>query len=130
MRQDRSLEILVSEHSPPIFLIISMSGGRQRRLIRANIPDQLLVDWFTKSLLPPIAKDVSMSGVVTKDQAILHSQHLDLIYSQFGTLYDIIPHAMRLLNDPHKPNLGPHVDGMLVPVLSVSWAIDLNIWAN
>ena len=26
-----------------------------RRLIKALIPDQLLADWFTKSLLPPIA---------------------------------------------------------------------------
>jgi hypothetical protein len=28
---------------------------RQRRLIKATIPDQLLVDWFTKYLFPPIA---------------------------------------------------------------------------
>ena len=28
---------------------------RRRRLIRAKIPDQLLADWFTKSLLPTIA---------------------------------------------------------------------------
>jgi len=28
---------------------------RRRRLIKTTIPDQLLVDWFTKSLLPPIA---------------------------------------------------------------------------
>ena len=28
---------------------------RRRRLIKALILDQLLADWFTKSLLPPIA---------------------------------------------------------------------------
>ena len=43
---------------------------RQRRIIKAPIPDQLLTDWFTKSLLPPIARDVAMGGAVTEDQAI------------------------------------------------------------
>ena len=43
---------------------------RWRRLIKAPIPDQLLADWFTKSLLPPIAQDVSMGGFVTKEQDI------------------------------------------------------------
>jgi hypothetical protein len=41
------------------------------------------------------------------------SQHLDLIYSQLGTLYDIIPHAPRPSIDPMKPNLGPHVNGVV-----------------
>ena len=39
---------------------------RWRRLIKAPIPDQLLADWFTKSLLPPISWDVAMGGVVTE----------------------------------------------------------------
>jgi hypothetical protein len=28
------------------------------------------MDWFTKSLLPPITRDVSMGNVVTEEQAI------------------------------------------------------------
>jgi hypothetical protein len=43
----------------------------------------------------------------------LHAQHLDLIYSQLGTLYDIIPNSPRSLKDPRKPNPGPHVDGVV-----------------
>ena len=43
---------------------------RLRRLIKAPILDQLLADWFTKSLLPPIARDVAMGGVITKEKAI------------------------------------------------------------
>ena len=39
---------------------------RQGRLIKAPIPDQLLADWFTKSLLPPITRDVAMGGAVTE----------------------------------------------------------------
>jgi hypothetical protein len=52
------------------------------------------VEWFTKSLIGPIAHDVSMGGVITEEQAISHAQYLDLVYSQMGTLYELIP------NDP------------------------------
>jgi len=37
----------------------------RRRMIRAQIPDPLLADWFVKSLLPSISKDVALSGAVT-----------------------------------------------------------------
>jgi hypothetical protein len=66
---------------------------RRRRLVKAPIPDALLADWFTKSLLPKILCDVSMSGAVTEEDVIRRAQHLDFIYSQSGTLYDIIPQA-------------------------------------
>ena len=39
-------------------------------LIKAPIPDQLLADWFTKYLLPPISRYVAMGGVVTEEKAI------------------------------------------------------------
>ena len=40
-----------------------------------------------------------MSGVVIKEQAINHAQHLYLIYSQVRMLYNIIPHASRSSNE-------------------------------
>ena len=54
---------------------------RQRRLIKAPILDQLLADWFMKSLLPPIDWDVAMGGDVTKEKNISHAQYLDLVNS-------------------------------------------------
>ena len=42
-------------------------------MIKAQIPDQLLAYWFTKSLLPIIARDVAMGGGVTEEQAISHA---------------------------------------------------------
>jgi hypothetical protein len=42
-------------------MTIFMNGDE----IKEIIPDQLLV--FTKSLLPPIAHDVAMGGVVTEE---------------------------------------------------------------
>jgi hypothetical protein len=68
---------------------------RRRRMIKTQILDKILTKWFTKSLLPPISRDVAMVGATTEEKAILHAQHLDLIYSQLGTLYDIIPNAPR-----------------------------------
>jgi hypothetical protein len=77
------------------------------------IPDQLLVEWFTKSLLPQIACDVSMGGVVTDEEAIAQAQCLDLVYSQSGTLYELIPNATRATIDPSKPSSTSHADGVI-----------------
>jgi hypothetical protein len=55
---------------------------RRRRMTKtSHILDKILMGWFTKSLLPPIARDVPMALVATKEQAILCSQHIELIYS-------------------------------------------------
>ena len=43
-------------------------------MIKAVIPDMLLAEWFTKSLLPPITHDVAMGGAVTEEQAIARAQ--------------------------------------------------------
>jgi hypothetical protein len=39
-------------------------------LIKATILDQLLAEWFTKSLLLPIARHEAMGGVVTEEEVI------------------------------------------------------------
>ena len=83
----------------------------QRRLIKSQIPNQILADWFTESLLPQISSDVAMGDVVTEDQVISHAQYLNLVYSQLGTLYELIPNTPRPTNDPSRPAPKPHVDG-------------------
>ena len=62
-------------------------------MIKFEIPDQLLTDWFTTLFINQIAKDIAMGACVTKEQAIAHAQYLDLVYSQSSTLYDILPDA-------------------------------------
>ena len=91
---------------------------RQKRLIKATIPLDFLLDWFLKSLLPYISKDVSTSGVTNEEEAILRAQQLDLIYSQSRILYEIIPQASRPTHDTEKPNPGPHADGVVGSVNS------------
>ena len=85
---------------------------RRKRLIKAFIPPEFLLEWFLKSLLPYIAKDVSTSGVQNEEQAIFRAQELDLIYAQSGLLYEIIPNAPRSSFDP-KVKPGPHADGIV-----------------
>jgi len=90
---------------------------RQRRwLIKETIPNHFLVEWFTKSLLPPISWDVAMGGVVTEEEAIAHVQYLDLVYSQSSTLYELIPNAPRTSIDPSKPSSIAHSDGVICSV--------------
>jgi hypothetical protein len=40
---------------------------RRRRLIKLDLPDQLLAEWFTKSFVNKISRDISMGGVVTEE---------------------------------------------------------------
>ena len=46
---------------------------RWKRLIKAFIPLEFLLEWFFKLLLPYIAKDVSTSRVQNKEQAIFRA---------------------------------------------------------
>jgi hypothetical protein len=54
-----------------------------------------------------------MGGVVTEEQAISRAQYLDLVYSQSGTLYNLIPNAPHPSNDPSKPPSDAHSDGVI-----------------
>ena len=54
-----------------------------------------------------------MDGDVTEDQAISHAQYLDMVYSQFGTLYDLIPQASLPRTDPAKTPTENPIDGVV-----------------
>jgi hypothetical protein len=84
-----------------------------KSLIKATIPPKFILEWFLKSLLPYISKDVMTSRVFTEEQVIFRAQQLELIYSQSGMLYEIIPDAPRSTLDLTKPKSGPHVDGIV-----------------
>ena len=90
---------------------------RHRRMVKTYVPDQLLAEWFIKSLLPSITEDVAKGGVVTEEQVIAHAQYLDLIYTQSGTLCDKIPDTPRpefSVPPPPKSNKDSHVgDGVI-----------------
>lgn len=56
-----------------------------------------------------------MGGCVTKEQVIVCAQYLDLVYSQFGTLYDMLPAAPRPSSDltSSESPTAPHIDGLI-----------------
>ena len=85
---------------------------RRKRLIKAFIPSNFLLEWFLKLLLPYIAKDVSTFRVQNEEQAIFRARELDLIYAQSGLLYEIIPNALRSSFNP-KVKPGPHINGII-----------------
>jgi hypothetical protein len=92
----------------------------RQRMIKVIIPDILLAQWFTKSLLPPIACDVTMGGTITEEETISCAQYLDLVYSQSGTLYGFLPNVARANTDPSKPSSSSHVDGVIDSVKTQS----------
>ena len=96
----------------PISRITSKNGGGGRALLKPLFLLSSLLEWFLKSLLPYISKDVSTSGVTNEEESILSAQQLDLIYSQFGILYEIIPKALRPTHDVENPKPRPHANGV------------------
>jgi hypothetical protein len=72
IRYEMGTELLTSLHQTDfvhIFYHIH-EWRRRRRMIKVIIPDILLAEWFTKSLLPLIARDVAMGGLVTEEETI------------------------------------------------------------
>ena len=63
-----------------------------------------------------------MRGVVTEEQSITHAHYLELVYSQSGTLYDLIPEAPRPSTDPAKPPAETPIDGIVGSIQPLSAA--------
>ena len=63
-----------------------------------------------------------MGGAITEEQAISRDQYLDLGYSQYGNLYDLIPQAPHLSIDPTKPPVEVPIDGIVGSIQSPSTA--------
>ena len=59
-----------------------------------------------------------MGSAVTEEQAISRAQYLDLVYSQSGMLYELIPQAPLPSTDPAKPPVETPVDGIVGSIQS------------
>lgn len=86
---------------------------RRKRLIKAKIPQEFLLEWFLKSLQPEISKDVSLSGVFTEEKAIFRAQKLELIYSQYEVLQKILPNSPESKVGVAKPKSFSHANGLV-----------------
>jgi hypothetical protein len=86
---------------------------RHKSLIKVPVPPAFLLEWFLKSLVPQLSKDVATSGVFSEEEAIMRAQELELIYSQSGFLCEFFPDAPRYILDKTKHKYGPHADGIV-----------------
>jgi len=81
--------------------------------VKVFIPDQILAEWFVKSLLPKITEDVAKAGVVNEEKVIAQAQYLDLIYTQSGTLHEKIPNLPKQNKITVAPSGSHAADGMI-----------------
>jgi hypothetical protein len=86
---------------------------RRKSLIKVPVPPAFLLEWFLKSLVPQLSKDVATSGVFFEEDAIMRAQQFELIYSQSGLLYNILLDAPRSILDKTRQRDGPHADGIV-----------------
>jgi hypothetical protein len=77
------------------------------------VPPAFLLEWFLKSLVPQLSKDVATSGVFSEEDAIMRAQQLELIYSQSSLLYEILPDVPCSILDKTRQRVGPHADGIV-----------------
>jgi hypothetical protein len=85
----------------------------QKSLIKVLVPPAFLLEWFLKYLVPQLSKDVTTLGVFFEEDSIMRAQHLELIYSQSGLLYEVFPDAPRSIPDKTKQRARPHADGIV-----------------
>ena len=89
---------------------------RRRRLVKFFILDKILAEWFIKSLLPKITKDVAKGGVVIEEQVIAQAQYLELVYTHSGTLYEKnldLPHPCQIMKTPSNSHSADDVIGIV-----------------
>ena len=83
-------------------------------MVKTFVPDQLLTEWFIKSLLPSITEDVAKGGIVTEEKVITRAQYLDLIYTQSRMLYEKIPNAPRSNFTVPPPSKDSHAGDAMI----------------
>ena len=97
IHHDTRLEILTRHHYSTTTHIANHIHEWHRRcsIYKIDVEWKFLLDWFFKSMLPPISKYVAMGMPETKDEAILKSQTFEFIHAQSRYLYSVLPHAPR-----------------------------------
>ena len=114
MRYDTGTELLANfSQTKADHIFDHIQEWRCRKcLIKVPVPPAFLLEWFLKSLVPQLSKDVATSGVFSEEDAIMRAQQLELIYSQSGLLYEILPDAPRSILDNTRQRARPHANGI------------------
>ena len=116
IRYDEGVEILLSYRQNTATHITDHihEWWWHRSLCKIQLDDRISLDWFLKTLLLPITKDVAFEHPQSEEEAILMAQQFDLIYAQSGYLYTVIPDSPRPSASYHNAQGASHVaDGII-----------------
>jgi hypothetical protein len=72
-----------------------MNGIGDVVCVKKKPPKNKCLDWFLKSLVSILSKDVASTFPQLEEEAISKAQHFDLIYAKSGYLYTVLPDAPR-----------------------------------
>jgi hypothetical protein len=83
MRYDAGTELLVNfEQTTTDHISDHIQEWRcWKSLIKVQVPPAFLLEWFLKSLVLQLSKDIATSGVFSEEDAIMRAQQFELIYS-------------------------------------------------
>jgi hypothetical protein len=116
IRHDNGLELL-SEFKQTSAMHIAdhiHEWRRRRSLCKAEATPQQCLNWFLKSLVSLLAKDVAATFPQSEEEAISKAQQFKLIYSQSGYLYTVLPDAPRPMPfGQDKPGMSHSADGLI-----------------
>jgi hypothetical protein len=76
VRYDAGTELLDNfSHTTADHISHHIRDWRRRKcLIKVPVPPTFLLEWFLKSLVPQLSKDVATSGVFSEEDAIMRAQ--------------------------------------------------------
>jgi hypothetical protein len=93
IRHDNGLELLSNfKQTSTTHIADHIHEWRRRRsLCNAETTKQQCLDWFLRSLVSLLGKDVASTFPQSEEEAISKAQQYDLIYAQSGYLYMVLP---------------------------------------
>jgi hypothetical protein len=116
VRHDNGLELLSEcKKTSTVHIADHIHECCQRHsLCKSETTKEQCLDWFLRSLVSILAKDVASTFLQTEEESINKAQQYDLIYAQSGYLYTVLPDTPRTIPfNQDKPGMSHSVDGLI-----------------
>jgi hypothetical protein len=116
IRHDNGLELLSNfKQTSATHIADHIHEWRRRRsLCKEETTKQQCLDWFLRSLVSLLGKDVASTFPQTEEEAISKAQQYDLIYAQSGYLYTVLPDLPKPVPfGQDKPGMSHSADGLI-----------------
>jgi hypothetical protein len=116
IRHDNGLELLSNfKQTSATHIADHIHEWRRRRsLCKEETTKQQCLDWFLRSLVSLLGKDVASTFPQSEEEAISKAQQYDLIYAQSGYLYTVLPDLPKPTPfGQDKPGMSHSADGLI-----------------